>query len=323
MPEVNDEMKNSLPIAALVIALISGAFAAETPAVGVNAPLQGWRPMGNESEWNRQIDRDPVDPNSRQLLKAIRHFSGPFAGHAWLHPDFGPDGGIPYVVVDQPASTDVIFDYADESDKGPYAAPLDAPIEAGSDHHVLVVDRGRNKLFELFSARVEGRTWRASSGAIFDLSGDDRQRPDDWTSADAAGLPIFPGLAKYDEVASGEMKHALRFTAPKTRRAYVFPATHYASQDKDASLPPMGMRIRLKKSFDIRPYAPAARTILKCLQTYGAILADNGGPFFLGGAPNDNWDIEDLAQIKRVRDELLLDSLEVIKIDASRLTVGR
>jgi hypothetical protein len=268
-----------------IVALAARAgFAADekAPSLGPNAPLNGWRPMSAGSEWNRRIDEEPADPNSRELLAAIRHTSGQFAGHAWLHPDFGPEGGIPYVVV----------------------------------------DRGRNKLFELFAARVEGRAWRAGSGAVFDLAGDDRQRPDGWTSADAAGLPIFPGLAKFDEVASGEIRHALRFTAPKTRKAYVFPASHYASPHTEAGLPPMGMRIRLKKSFDTRPYAPAARTILRCLQTYGAILADNGGPFFINGAPHPKWDTEELAQIKRVRDELLLDSLEVVRIDPQRLVKG-
>jgi hypothetical protein len=273
---------------AMVVAIVALAaragFAADekAPSLGPNAPLNGWRPMSAGSEWNRRIDEEPADPNSRELLAAIRHTSGQFAGHAWLHPDFGPEGGIPYVVV----------------------------------------DRGRNKLFELFAARVEGRAWRAGSGAVFDLAGDDRQRPDGWTSADAAGLPIFPGLAKFDEVASGEIRHALRFTAPKTRKAYVFPASHYASPHTEAGLPPMGMRIRLKKSFDTRPYAPAARTILRCLQTYGAILADNGGPFFINGAPHPKWDTEELAQIKRVRDELLLDSLEVVRIDPQRLVKG-
>jgi hypothetical protein len=310
---------------ALVASGASVAPAADEklPSLGPNAPLNGWRPMSATSEWNRPIDEDPVDPNSRQLLAAIRHASGQFAGHAWLHPDFGPEGGIPYLVVDRPPAPRVSFEYPDESDKGEYAVPLDAPVEPGSDRHVLVVDRGRNKLFELFAAHIEGRAWRAGSGAVFDLAGDDRQRPDGWTSADAAGLPIFPGLAKFDEVAAGEIKHALRFTAPKTRKAYVFPASHYASPHTDAGLPPMGMRIRLKKSFDTRPYAPAARTILTCLQTYGAILADNGGPFFINGALHPRWDTEELAQIKRIRDELLLDSLEVVRIDPRRLTVGR
>ena len=314
-----------LGIAVVLAGLTCRAFAVDEnkPELGANAPLHGWRPMSAQSEWNRPIDGDPVDPQSAELLAAIRHTSGQFAGHAWLHPDFGPDGGIPYVVVDRPPNTPVSFEYADESDKGPYAVPLDAPIESGSDRHVLVVDRGRNKLFELFAARVDAQSWRAGSGAVFDLAGDDRQRPDGWTSADAAGLPIFPGLVKYDEVVAGEIRHALRFTAPKTRKAYVFPASHYASPHTDAGLPPMGMRIRLKKSFDTRPFGPAARTILKCLQTYGAILADNGGPFFISGAPNRKWDKEELAQIKRVRDQVLIDSLEVIRIDPSRLTVGR
>ncbi len=311
-------------VVAIVALAARAGFAADekAPSLGPNAPLNGWRPMSAGSEWNRRIDEEPADPNSRELLAAIRHTSGQFAGHAWLHPDFGPEGGIPYVVVDRPPATKVSFEYADESDKGEYPVPLDAPVEPGSDRHVLVVDRGRNKLFELFAARVEGRAWRAGSGAVFDLAGDDRQRPDGWTSADAAGLPIFPGLAKFDEVASGEIRHALRFTAPKTRKAYVFPASHYASPHTEAGLPPMGMRIRLKKSFDTRPYAPAARTILRCLQTYGAILADNGGPFFINGAPHPKWDTEELAQIKRVRDELLLDSLEVVRIDPQRLVKG-
>jgi hypothetical protein len=318
-----------LVYAAAVCFLATMEAAAEQPRpdLGVNANLNGWRPMSDESQWNRRVDKEPIDPNSAKLLSAIKHQSGSYKGHAWLHPDFGPGGGIPYLVVDQAETVSVSFEYVNESDKGPYAVPLDAPIEGGSnadgDRHVLVLDRGRQKLFELFAARVDGRRWRAGSGAIFEVRGNDHQRPDGWTSADAAGLPIFPGLAKYDEVASGEIKHALRFTAPRTRKAYVFPASHYASPHKDADLPPMGMRIRLKKSFDTRPFDPAARAILECLQNYGAILADNGGPFFISGAPHPQWDNEELAQIKRVRDEVLWSNVEVIRINNSRLTVGR
>lgn len=318
-------VQSALTVLAIVTA--SSAAAQPRPDLGPNAKLNGWRPMSDESAWNRPIVGEPVDPNSAKLLAAIKHESGPFAGHAWLHPDFGPGAGIPYLVVDRAATVPASFQYADESEKGPYMVPLDAPIEGGSnadgDRHVLVLDRGRQKLYELFAARVEGQVWRAGSGAIFDVRGGDRQRPDGWTSADAAGLPIFPGLVKYDEVASGQIKHALRFTAPRTRKAYVFPASHYASPHKAADLPPMGMRIRLKKSFDTRSFAPAARTILECLQTYGAILADNGGPFFLSGAPHSRWDIDELAQIKRVRDDVLWNNLEVIRIDNRRLTVGR
>src|SRR5487761_169355 len=291
------------------------------PALGVNTNLHGWLPMSAQSEWNRPIDGESADRNSAKLLAAIRHESGRLAGQSWLHPDFGTDAGIPYLVVDRAGTTKTSFQYPDESDRGPYAIPLDAPIEPGSDRHVIVVDRGRNKLFELFAARAEGEGWRAGSGAIFDLAGDDRQRPDGWTSADAAGLPIFPGLVKYDEVASGEIKHALRFTAPKTRKAYLFPASHYASTLSSAALPPLGLRGRLKRSFDTKPYGPTARTILNCLKTYGAILADNGSPFFISGAPHPKWDIEELAQIKRVRGKLLLDSLEVVRIDPRKLTV--
>ncbi len=320
-----------VPLTLLLVALqaawesprSTGLAAEPKPDLGACADLKGWRPMSEHSEWNRTIENDPVDPSSAELLASIKHPSGRFAGHAWLHPDFGPEGGIPYLVVDRPAMTPVSFEYADESDPGPYAIPLDAPIEGGGDRHVIVLDRGRQKLFELFAARVEGKRWQAGSGAIFDALGDDRQRPDGWTSADAAGLPIFPGLVKYDEVASGEIKHALRFTAPRTRKAYLFPASHYASPHVDAQLPPMGMRIRLKKSFDTRPFSPAARTILRCLQTYGAILADNGGAFFISGAPDPRWDDEELGEIKRVRDEILRNNLEVLRIDAKRLTIGR
>lgn len=293
------------------------------PDLGVNASLNGWLPMEADSEWNRAIVDDEVDPNSAKLLSAIKFTSGQFTGHAWLHPDFGPKVGIPYLIVDNAPPAPVTFDTADESDEGPYAIPLKAPVEDGSDHHVIVMDIGRNKLYELFNARREGEGWHANAGAIFDAGGEDRQRTAGWTSADAAGLPIFPGLVKYDEVASGEIKHALRFTAPKTRKAYVFPASHYASSDTSADLPPMGMRIRLKQSFDTRPYGRKARTILKCLQTYGAILADNGGAFFLTGAPHPKWNSDEVGEIKRVRDDLLFESFEVMRIDPDRLTVGR
>lgn len=315
----------------LVLGAIPGLSCAEEPkprtdgkpGLGVNAPLNGWQPMASDSEWNRSIVDDEADPNSEKLLSAIKYPSGKFAGHAWFHPDFGPDFGIPYLVADNAPLAPVEFTTADESDEGPYAIPANAPIEDGSDHHVIVLDRGRDRLYELFNARREGDAWHANSGAIFDTSAEDRQRTAGWTSADAAGLPIFPGLVKYDEVASGEIKHALRFTAPKTRKAYVFPASHYASSDTSADLPPMGMRIRLKKSFDTRPYGRKVRTILKCLQTYGAILADNGAPFFLTGAPHKKWNNDELAELKRVRDDLLFDSLEVMRIDPDRLTVGR
>lgn len=308
--------------AVMLISLGRAAEPAAKPDLGVNAKLNGWLPMEAESEWNRKIVDDDVDPNSAKLLSAIKYPSGKFAGHAWFHPDFGPEFGIPYLVIDNAPPVPVQFDAAEESDEGPYPIPLNAPIEKGEDHHVIVLDRGRDKLYELFAARREGQGWRASSGAIFDASAEDRQRTAGWTSADAAGLPIFPGLVKYDEVASGDIKHALRFTAPKTRKAYVFPASHYASSDTSADLPPMGMRIRLKKSFDTRPYGRKVRTILKCLQTYGAILADNGAPFFLTGAPHPKWNNDELGELKRVRDELLFESLEVVRIDPNRLTVG-
>jgi len=228
-----------------------------------------------------------------------------------LHPDFGTvwngaPNGIPYVVV-PPAQprVPVRFEYADESDPGPYPVPPHAPIEGGpkgtGDRHVLVVDRDNRRLYELFSAFPEQKGWRAGSGAVFDLASN-RPRPAGWTSADAAGLPIFPGLARYDEVIEQRaIRHALRFTCQTTRRAYVHPARHFASSREDADLPPMGMRVRLKAAFDIRPYPPTARVILAALQRYGMLLADNGGDWFVSGAPDPRWNVEDLATLKRVK----------------------
>jgi hypothetical protein len=200
----------------------------------------------------------------------------------------------------------VSFDYADESDSGPYPIPAGAPIEGGAssrgDRHVLVIDRDHWKLFELFAAYPIPLThdWTAGSGAVFDLSSN-TLRPDGWTSADAAGLPIFPGLVRYDEVVEqGEIRHALRFTVQNTRRAYVYPARHFASSDTSANLPPMGMRVRLKASFDISGFPPSARVILQALKTYGMLVADNGGDWFISGAPDARWNDAELNTLKQV-----------------------
>ena len=230
-----------------------------------------------------------MDPNSDALVRSIGIDKS-------LHPDFGTvyqgaPNGIPYVVVsgDQP-KVKVQFSYADESDPGPYPIPKDAPIEGGptakGDRHVLVIDRDNWKLYELFSSQPQpDGSWKAGSGAIFDLKSN-ALRPEGWTSCDAAGLPIFPGLVRYDEVVEQkEIRHALRFTVVRSRRAYVPPARHYASSRTEASLPPMGMRVRLKSSVDISKYPPSARVILTALQRYGMIVADNGGDWFISGAP--------------------------------------
>jgi hypothetical protein len=277
---------------------------AGTPDLGAGANLRGYRFFPADNPWNERVDTGPIDPASDRLIESIGR-------DRTLHPDFGADWnggpfGIPYVVVgrDQPR-VPVSFTWADESDPGPYPIPPDAPVEGGAssagDRHVLVLDRDAHRLYELFAARPDGRGgFTADSGAVFDLT-KNGLRPAGWTSADAAGLPILPGLVRYDEVAAGEIRHALRFTARKTRRAYVAPATHWASQDTSPSLPPMGMRVRLKASFDVSSFPPQARVMLVALQRYGMFLADNGSDWFLSGAPDPRWSDEQLRTLKRLR----------------------
>jgi hypothetical protein len=283
------------------------------PELGAGADLRGYRFFPADNPWNQPIDAAPVDPASDQLIGSI-------GSARTLHPDFGADWnggpfGIPYVVVsrDQPR-VPVSFRWADESDPGPYPIPPDAPVEGGvsgdGDRHILVLDRDAHRLYELFAARPDGGGgYAADSGAIFDLT-KNGLRPAGWTSADAAGLPILPGLVRYDEVAAGEIRHALRFTARKTRRAYVAPATHWASRDTSASLPPMGMRVRLKASFDVSGFPPQARVVLVALQRYGMFLADNGSDWFLSGAPDPRWSDDQLRTLKTVRGS----DLEVVQL---------
>lgn len=259
-----------------------------------------------DNPWNTDISKLPVHPNSADYITSIG-LDKP------LHPDFGTvwngaPSGIPYVVVsgDQP-KVPVEFEYADESDAGPYPIPPDAPIEGGpnaaqdSDRHVLVIDYHHKKLYELFHAFPAGRGWRAGSGAIFDLASNNL-RPAGWTSADAAGLPIFPGLVRYDEVVEqGEIRHALRFTCRRTQRGYIAPATHWASSSRDRKLPPMGLRVRLHADFDIAGFPKNVQVILTALKKYGMFVADNGGDWFISGAPNPRWNDEELHAIKRVK----------------------
>lgn len=276
------------------------------PGLGPNASLSGRRPFPDDNPWNQPVDHAAVDPNSDVLIASIGLTTG-------LHPDFGADYnggpfGIPYIVVDSTTpDVGVTFDYADESDPGPYPIPSNAPIEGGSnsrgDRHVLVLARDRWELYELFAVyppTLSG-AWKAGSGAVFDLSSN-ALRPAGWTSADAAGLPIFPGLVRYDEVVElGVIRHALRFTVSRTRRGYVFPARHWASSDTSPELPPMGMRVRLKASFDISGFPPSARVILQALKTYGMMVADNGGDWFISGAPDARWNDDDLNTLKQVQ----------------------
>ena len=258
-----------------------------------------------DNPWNRRVDNLPVHPRSDAIVESIGRSEG-------LHPDFGSgkwDGGpigIPFTTVpaDQPR-VPVRFGYDDESDPGPYPIPPDAPIEGGrqsdGDRHVLVVDRGACKLYELFAAypRDGGARWRAGSGAIWDLNSNEL-RPRGWTSADAAGLPILPGLARYDEVARGVIDHALRFTVERSRRHYVYPARHFASELTSRRLPSMGQRLRLKKGFDISGFPYQARIVLRALKRYGMIVADNGSDWFISGAPHDEWNNDALHTLGRV-----------------------
>jgi hypothetical protein len=260
-----------------------------------------------DNPWNQDISNASVDPNSARLIAAI-------GAEDRLHPDFGTvyrgaPNGIPYIVVSgsQPSARVNLTAYASESDPGPYPIPRDAPIEGGpnsdGDRHVLVIDRDNWKLYELFSATPNpiGTIWTARGGAIFDLKSN-ALRPDGWTSADAAGLPIFPGLVRYDEVfEQSEIRHALRFTVKRSRRGYVYPARHHAGHDDDPNLPPMGMRVRLKASFDISRYSPSNQVILRALKRYGMFVADNGPSWFLSGAPDLRWSDDDLGLLKNIK----------------------
>lgn len=221
----------------------------------------------------------------------------------------GAPNGIPYVVVEGNAPKQFVeFEYPDESEKGPYPIPKNPPVEGGpnappdSDRHVLMIDAQNKKLYELFHVLPAGPAkWKAGSGAIFDLTSN-KLRPLGWTSADAAGLPIFPGLVRYEEtVEQGEIRHALRFTVRKTQRAYILPATHFASRSKDANLPPMGLRVRLKADYDISKFPKSAQVILTALKRYGMLLADNGSDWFVTGAPDNRWIDDELHTLKRVK----------------------
>jgi hypothetical protein len=299
-----------IPILATITFACSGAAPGDGPLdppadALPGGPIPARSVFPPDNAWNRDVSTDAVDPNSANLIATC-------GATRSLHPDFGTvyDGvpwGIPYVTVSasQPR-VPVSFYYEDDSDAGPYPIPAQAPIEGGAassgDRHVIVVDVDNWKLYELFDARPVngGASWTAGSGAIFDLSSN-AMRPAGWTSADAAGLPIFAGLARYDEVASGAIKHALRFTCPTTRRAYIPPARHYASSQTSPNLPPMGMRVRLKASVDISTFPPDVQVILTALKKYGMILADNGSGFFVSGAPDPRWNDANIDTMKRIK----------------------
>jgi len=269
---------------------------AALPAVAVSLPPAGaprCTVFPQTNAWNLDVSRMPVSPASDTLVSAI-------GLDARAHPDFSNQGGygIPINFVGKgQRRARVTFDYADESDRVAYPIPAHPRIEGGSDRHLLIVDRDSCRLYELFAATRQGARWHAGSGAVFDLRSN-RLRPDGWTSADAAGLPIMPGLVRFDEVARGRIDHALRFTAPRTRSAHVFPARHDAGA-ADPSLPPMGLRVRLRASVSLAGLGPQARVIAQAMKRYGLILADNGSPWYVTGAPDRRWNDDDLHGLDR------------------------
>jgi hypothetical protein len=286
-------------LAALAAALLTGsaAHALRLPAAR-HCPVF---PANNP--WNQRVDKLPVAADSAQLIASI-------GLDAPVHADFGSgtwDGGpigIPFDVVSRKTHrSHVSFEYADESNRVRYPIPRHVHSEGGpdatGDRHAILVDKSTCRLYELYDLRHAGHGWTAGSGAIWSLRSN-HLRPAGWTSADAAGLPIFAGLARWDEVARGMIDHALRFTAPRTRRAYVYPARHYASSSSDPALPPMGLRVRLKASVGIASFPRQARVVLRALQRYGMILADNGSPWYVSGAPNRHWSNDGLHSLGRL-----------------------
>ena len=302
--------------------LLAAAAATLALTGGAAAPpkLAGCPVFPASSVWNTPVDRLPVAANSAQLIASIGT-----GDH--VHADFGSglyDGsriGIPFVAVHgtRTPKSHVTFDYADESDKGPYPIPANVPIEGApahaneGDRHALIVDRDSCRLYELYALRRTGGGYAAGSGAIFDLRSN-RLRPAGWTSADAAGLPILPGLARWDgDAATGSIDHALRFTVERTRRAYIYPARHFASSSTDPALPPMGLRVRLKAGVDIASLPRQARIVAQAMKTYGLILADNGSNWYVSGAPSPHWSNDELHALGR------LSGADFEVVDTSRL----
>jgi hypothetical protein len=287
-------------LAASVAALAFAVPATAAPVPVTGAPSCPVFPDTNV--WNKPVTGLPLHPNSKAIVKAI-------GSSMPVHADFGSgfwDGGpigIPITVVDSSqATTSVQFGYADESDPGPYPIPSDVAIEGGNasdgDRHALIVDSDSCRLYELFS--LHRSPWRAGSGAIWSLTSN-ALRPKGWTSADAAGLPILPGLVRYEEVAAGHINHAIRFTVSRSRRAYVYPARHYASSLTSRSLPPMGLRLRLRRDFPVKSFPRQARVVLVALKRYGMIVADNGTSWYLSGAPDARWDNDQLHTLGKVK----------------------
>ena len=305
-------------IAALLLCLTihAAAQSCSQMSLGRAASLNGFLPFPADNAWNQDVSTAPVDPNSANYINFIGTTTP-------LHPDFGAGLyanqtiGIPYVVVSgSPFVTITYTAYGDESDPGPMPVPKNAPIEGypnpgNGDRHVLVLDRDNCWLYELYSSYPQKNgSWNVASGAVWDLL-DDEQRPYTWTSADAAGLPIFPGLIRYDEVASGAIHHAVRFTVQSSQAAFTPPASHWASNSTSTNAAVMGMRLRLKSSFDISGFPPQSKVILAALQKYGMIMADNGSSIYISGDPDNRWNNNDLGSLKSVP----ASAFEVIQIN--------
>jgi len=302
------------PMRTIVLAVLTlcGSTAAYTQAgtcaglsLGPLAPLNGFVPFPSSNLWNTDISNAPVDPNSANLIDYI-------GANVTLHPDFGAGGydgqsmGIPYQIEagTQPMVPVTIDENPGQSDPGPMPIPANALIEGypkpgDGDRHVLVLDNGGCWLYELYQAKIENGAWYASSTAVWDMTINE-QRPYTWTSADAAGLPVFAGLVRYDEVAAGAIHHAVRFTVPTTQEAFTPPASHWASSTTDPNAPPMGMRLRLKASFDISGFSAANQVILTALKQYGMILADNGSAIYITGMPDSHWNNNDLSALEGI-----------------------
>jgi hypothetical protein len=285
------------------VKLVALALAVGTVSLaGSSAPppkIAGCRVFPADNPWNQRVDTLPVAANSTAIVDSIGAGTG-------LHADFGSGLyagapiGIPITVVEKGVpKVRPSFDYADESDKGPYPIPADVEIEGGGDRHALIVDATTCRLYELYGLQRTGSGWHAGSGAIWSLRSN-HVRPAGWTSADAAGLPILPGLVRWSEVASGHIDHALRFTVERTRRAYVYPARHFASDLNDPSLPPMGLRLRLRADYPIAGFPRQARIVLRALKSYGMIVADNGSSWYVSGEPSSHWSNDDLHALGRV-----------------------
>ena len=292
----------ALAISLTTAAATCGRSQSPSAPVAKRATVGGCAVFPSDNAWNQDISKLPVSARSAAYIREING-----SGATLVHPDFGSNRsyGIPYLVVDQGTTKEPIHftAYGDESDPGPYPIPPSAPVEGGAssngDRHVLVVEKGTCHLYELGRAFWRGSKWDATVGVNWNLKSN-TLRPLHWTSADAAGLPILPGLVRYDEVAAGSINHALRFTVEQTQKGFVLPATHYASSSTDPNRPPMGLRFRLKASFDTSRFHGESLVILKALKRYGMIVADNGSNWYISGATDSRWNDDDLNQLKTV-----------------------